>query len=222
MLFNALRLFIGSCVLLASPLSASLLTWDRTEVTLEMEPDQKEITATYRVSNSGDATVRISRIKTSCGCTGSVIDRKILEPGESTEIKATFNKGRRQGLNQNRLEVFIDGQRDAVAMLRMSVNIPKLIDPVPQIVFWSATNAKTARTVTVTLDKRYVRQIDDIDYNRERLDITVEPDPANSAKQVLRILPKSFDSLQRETITIRASGPDGRKAEAMIQSLVQP
>lgn len=217
-----LRLITYLSLCLGSSLPASLLTWDRTEVELEMTPEQKEISAAFRVTNAGDATVRISRIKTSCGCTGSVVDRKILEPGESTDITATFNKGRRQGLNQNRLEVFIDGQRDPVAMLRMSVNIPRLIDPVPQIVFWSATNAKTARTVTVTLDKRYLRQIDALEYNRERLDVTVEPDPADTAKQVLEILPKSFDFLQRETITIRASGPDGRQAEAMIQTLVQP
>lgn len=222
MTLSALRLLFCLALFAGSTLSASLLTWDKTEVELEMTPDQTDIQATYRVTNSGNETVRISRIKTSCGCTGSVIDRKILEPGDSTEITATFNKGRRQGLNQNRLEVFIDHQREPVATLRMSVNIPRLVELVPQIVYWSPTNSKTARTVTVKLDPRYVNQIDGIDYDAEKLEVILEPAEKDATTRVLRILPRSFDTLQRETLTIRASGPDRRKAEAKIQSLVQP
>ena len=206
----------------ASLLNAASLAWDRIEAHLEMEPEQEQIRATYNVTNEGDETIRISRIKTSCGCTGSIIDRKILEPGESTDIIATFNKGTRQGLNRNRLEVFIDSQPKAVATLLMNVRIPKLVEAMPQIIYWSPTGSKTERQLRLTLDERYVDEIVEIDYDRSKLNVITEEDPKGKATKILRVTPKSYEELYRETITVFASGPDGRKAEARIHALVQP
>ena len=96
-------LLLNLCI--SQLLGAASLRWDRTEVDLEMEPGQEEIRANFEMTNEGEERIRIARIQANCGCTGSIIDRKILEPGESTVITATFNKGKRQGLNRNMLEV---------------------------------------------------------------------------------------------------------------------
>ncbi|MFP4156698.1 MAG: DUF1573 domain-containing protein [Opitutales bacterium] len=216
-----LRLLVFT-VLAGTTATAAQLVWDRTEVELEMEPDQKDIRAAFRVTNKGEDTVRINRIKSSCGCTGSIIDRKILEPGEATEVIGTFHRGRREGLNRNRLEVFIDDEKTPVATLQMTVKIPRLIEATPQIVYWSPTQAKTPRQVRVKLHENYLSRIDDIEYNRKMLELTVEDDPQDQSAKVLKILPRSFETVQRETITVRASGPQGRKAETRIHSLVRP
>ena len=222
MMRPTLLTFLVFGLLVGPTIQASVLVWDRTEAKLEMAPDQKNIRASFKVTNEGDDTVRISRIKTSCGCTGSVIDRKILKPGEATEIIATFNRGRRQGLNRNRLEVFIDSQKAPVATLRMSVDIPALIEAKPKIVFWSPKNSKSHRRVVLTLDERYVTEIDKIEYDENKLDVAVEKAPGEKKGLILKITPHAFDTLQRETVTIYASGPNGRKAQARIHSLVQP
>ena len=204
-----------------SLLHSSTLSWDRTEVDLEMTPGQKEIQASFHVTNQGDEKVRIARVNTSCGCTGSVVDRKILKPGDTTEIIATFNKGKRQGLNRLQLDVFLDSQADAVATLRMNVEIPKLIEAMPQIVYWTPSGTKSERQVALTLDKRYVDKIEKIEYDREKLDVVEETDPSGNATRILRIKPNSYDTLYRGTITIKASGKDGRKADARIMVFVQ-
>lgn len=206
----------------AQLLSASNLSWDRTEVDLEMEPEQEEIRATFNVTNRGDERIRIASIKTSCGCTGSIIDRKILQPGESTDIIATFNKGKRQGLNRNQLDVYIDSQPEPVATLRMNVRIPNLVAAMPQVVYWSPTGSKTERRVTITLDERYMDSIREIDYDRNKLNVIEEEDPSGTATVILRITPKSFDELYRGSVIVSARGKGGRKAEAKILTLVQP
>lgn len=209
-------------LLLANLLAASNLSWDRTEVKLEMKPEQKEVRASFKVTNEGEDRVRISQVKTSCGCTGSIIDRKILDPGDTTEIIATFNKGKRQGLNRLQLDVFIDSQAEAVATLRMNVEIPELVDAMPQVVYWNPSGSKNERRVAVTLDKRYVDEITSIDYDRNKLNVAEEKDPSGKATRLLRITPKSYDELYRGTITVTAKGKEGRKAEAKILTLVQP
>lgn len=209
-------------LLAVSLLHGSTLSWDRTEVDLEMKPDQKEIRASFNVTNKGEGKIRIARVKTSCGCTGSIIDRKILQPGDSTEIIATFNKGKRQGLNRLQLDVFIDSQPEAVAKLRMNVQIPELIEATPRIVYWTPTSSKSGRQVALTLDERYVDTIVKIEYDREKLDVVEEADPKKKAHRILRITPKSFDALYRGTITVKAIGKDNQRAEAKIMTFVQP
>lgn len=203
-------------------LVASSLSWDRTEVDLEMKPEQKEVRTSFNVTNNGDKRIRIARVKTSCGCTGSIIDRKILQPGESTEIIGTFNKGKRQGLNRISMDVFIDSQPEPVATLRMNIEVPRLIDALPQIVYWTSSSSKSERRVSITLDKRYVDTIRSIKYDDKKLDVIKEVDPNRTAVVILKITPKRFDELYRGTIEIKASGKDGREAEAKIMTLVQP
>jgi hypothetical protein len=207
----------------ASSVSASTLVWDTTEAHIEMEPDQEEARAVYTVTNEGDKTVRIARVKTSCGCTGTILNKKIIGPGESTEIIGTFHKGKRQGLNRNRLQVFLDSQPEAVATLLMNVQIPTLIEAMPQIVYWNAQSSKSERRVRLNLDERYINEILEIDYDRTQLSLTEEPgDPKTKTDRFLVIEPKSYDTLYRGTITIYGSGPDGRKAETRVHAFVQP
>ncbi|TVP79259.1 MAG: DUF1573 domain-containing protein [Puniceicoccaceae bacterium] len=203
--------------------SASELSWDTTIVEIEMEPDQEEVRASFTVTNKGDQAVRVARIQTSCGCTGSVVDRKIIEPGASTEIIGVFNKGKRQGLNRNRLEVFLDSEPQPVATLQMNVQIPTLIEAMPQIVYWNRQSSRSSRKINLTLDKRYIDEIVAVDYDRKRLTVTQEAgDPTGKIARVLVIEPKNYEETYRGTVTVRGIGPDGRKAEARVHTFVQP
>ena len=204
-------------------LSAAELEWDKMEVHVEMTPEQEEARATFTVTNKGDKAVRIARIKTSCGCTGSIIDRKIIEPGKSTEIVGTFHRGKRQGLNRNRLQVFLDNQPDAVATLIMSVKIPTLIEATPQFVYWSKDSARTERRVRLKMDARYIDEIIDIDYDKKTLKVTEEPgDGGTNSDLILVIEPLDYNKLSRGTILIKGTGPEGRKHETNVHVFVQP
>ena len=207
----------------ASFLDASTLVWGRTEVRMEMGPDEEEVRASFKVTNEGEKVVRIARVKSNCGCTNTILSKRILPPGESTEIVAIFSKGKRQGLNRNRLQVYLDSQTEAVVTLKMNVQIPALIEAQPQIVFWRPGSSKSPRPVRLLMDKRYIDQILQIDYDRSRLTVTYENgDPKNTDAIVLKVEPKDFGKLYRGTITVYAGGPNGRKAETRVHAFVQP
>jgi hypothetical protein len=214
--------FILLSLTATSLLPAAILSWDRTEVELEMKPEQEEIRASFTVTNEDKKRIRIARVKTSCGCTGSIIDRKILEPGESTEIIATFAKGKRQGTNVNNLKVYIDSQPDPVATLRMRVIIPKLIEATPMIAYWTPTSTQTERRITVTLDERFVDTITGIEYDEKKVNIVEEEPASGDASLILRVTPKSYDVLYRGNIIIKAKGKGGRTAETKAMVFVQP
>ena len=216
-------LFVFPLIACASFLDASTLVWDHTEVRIKMGPDEKEARASFKVTNEGEKVVRIARVKSNCGCTNTILNKKILPPGESAEIVAIFSKGKRQGLNRNRLQVYLDSQVDALVTLKMNVQIPALIEAQPQIVFWKPESSKTPRPVHLLIDERHIDQILQIDYDRSRLTVTPENDyPKNNDAIVLKVEPKDFSKLYRGTITVYAGGPDGRKAETRVHAFVQP
>lgn len=198
------------------------LEWDQTRVEVELEPGQKEARAEFTVTNNGKETVQIDRIKTSCGCTGSILDQKEIKPGESSTIIGTFDKGDKQGLNQNQLQVFLEDQAEPVETLHMVVQIPKLIETSPSIVYWNRAAAKTERQVRIKLDRRYLKKISRIEYDSELLVISETDDPEGNFDRILTILPKSFDEQLRHTVRIKAKGKGGLDTEVKLQVFVQP
>ena len=222
-MFTRSILLVFPLIACASFLDASTLVWDQTEVRIEMGPDEEEVRASFKVTNEGEKVVRIARVKSNCGCTNTILNKKILQPGESAEIVAIFSKGKRQGLNRNRLQVYLDSQADAVVTLKMNVQIPALIEARPKIIFWKPESSKSSRHVRLVTDKRYIDQILQIDYDRSRLTVTQESDdPKNNDAIVLKVEPKDFSKLYRGTITVYGGGPDGRKAETRVHAFVQP
>lgn len=218
-LFFLQTTFLLATLTIALPLTAAQLKFDRMEAKIELKPGEEEARALFKVTNEGDETVRISRVKTSCGCTGSILDRKILDPDQSTEIIATFNKGKRRGINTNRLEVYVDDEPSPVATLRMTVSIPELIKSQPEIVYWNASTTKTPKTITLTLDDRYLNEISEIVYDQSVLELERSEDSQNI---LLEISPKAYDQSIRSSITVSARGDNGVAANTRIHVFVQP
>ncbi len=60
-------------------------TWDFGQVQEGEIPEHKFI-----LENNSDRTLTIKDINTSCGCTASKVEKKIIAPGESTTIQVKF------------------------------------------------------------------------------------------------------------------------------------
>ncbi len=60
---------------------------------------------TFKFTNVGDDTLIIKSVKSSCGCTGALMSNKNIPPGESGELAATFNIGRRKGHQKKTITV---------------------------------------------------------------------------------------------------------------------
>lgn len=48
-------------------------------------------TATFKLTNKGTTDLRITEVRTDCGCTGATFTRTAISPGATGEIKATYN-----------------------------------------------------------------------------------------------------------------------------------
>ncbi len=85
----------------ASELSkAPVAVVDNPEVSFGQMKQSEKFEHEFELTNSGNSTLYIRKIKSSCGCTAARPDKMQIEPGASVKIKTVFNSAGKRG-NQN-------------------------------------------------------------------------------------------------------------------------
>ena len=85
----------------------------------------EKITYTYAFTNTGKADLEIQDVKASCGCTASTPKDKVVKPGASSEIVATFNSKGRVGTQRKTITVRTNDPDQPVVQLSLSVQVEK-------------------------------------------------------------------------------------------------
>jgi hypothetical protein len=73
------------------------IVWETSLIEVVAKPDDRAISASFPFRNAGDATVKITGIQTSCGCTTAKADAKEVPPGGSASVNVRFDIGGRKG-----------------------------------------------------------------------------------------------------------------------------
>ncbi|MGH2571858.1 MAG: DUF1573 domain-containing protein [bacterium] len=95
-------------------------------------PEGNEFERFLTVTNDGDAMLIIEDVKTSCGCTAAGVEGSVeLKPGESKEIKVTFNsRGMDGGISKKVTVVTNDPEETSrVVELKAVVHVPVRWEP---------------------------------------------------------------------------------------------
>ena len=85
----------------------------------------EKITYTYQFTNTGQADLEITDVKASCGCTASAPKDKVVKPGASSEIVATFNSKGRTGTQRKTITVRTNDPDQPVVQLSLQVQVDK-------------------------------------------------------------------------------------------------
>ena len=107
----------------------------------------------YKFENQGNDTLEIKKVKPSCGCTAVILTEKTIPPGETGEIKTTFNSGTYRGNIKKSISVLSNDPDNPNHKLTISGQIIEEINIKPvNINFGSISSDKsTDKTVTVTI-----------------------------------------------------------------------
>lgn len=79
----------------------------------------------FPIHNQTDRTLRISSVRTSCGCTTATIESEYIEPGQVGAVLAKFNTDTHRGQKGATITVVIDQPRFAEVRLRVDGYIRK-------------------------------------------------------------------------------------------------
>ena len=137
-------------VALATPVFGQL-KWENPEQTLNAKPLDKFILAKFRFTNVGTAPVKITDVRTSCGCTTASLQKREYAPGESGEIDANFRFDGRVGHQEKWIIVTTDWVLPQPTILRFAVNIPDAITIQPEFVLWHVGDQLNPKTVRIAI-----------------------------------------------------------------------
>lgn len=129
------------------------LKWDQTTLELNPSVGAKQAVGQFKYKNVGDRVVRITSVKTSCGCTTTALKKNDVAPGESGEITATFTIGNRTGLQQKTVNVETDDPQNKTMVLLLKANITQALALNPTFVYWQTGEEPKPKTIVARAGK---------------------------------------------------------------------
>ena len=206
------------CTLAALALAASAhaqLTWEKTEVELRPKPGEEEAVAQFKYTNKGDKPVRITNVKSSCGCTVPALKKNEVAPGESGEITATFKIGGRTGTQVKTVAVSTDDPAQPMTNLVLKAVIPELVQVQPAFVWWQTGEAPKPKTITVRAGNEV--PITTIAVTSSSPEFTTKVEKGSAAGEFLiHVQPKETTRLLSATLTIKPDYPKVFYASARV------
>lgn len=100
----------------------------------------------FVIRNDGNATLEITGIRPSCGCTVANVSRPSLEPGQATTLTARFTLEGRTGPQHKTIAVESNDPRSPQSVLALTGTAVALVDVVPRTVY--ASNLLPGQAVT--------------------------------------------------------------------------
>ncbi len=126
------------------------LTWDTQRIALTTRPSDKEAVARFHFVNSGNTTITITSVHSSCGCTTAQLDKYTYGPGESGDINAVFTLGDRVGEQEKTINVTTDEAAARPVQLILHVIIPELLTYSPRLLMWKVGDKLEGKTTIIT------------------------------------------------------------------------
>lgn len=92
----------------------------------EVKEDERPVHI-FTIKNIGREELIISRVRSSCGCTATMLSSDNIQPGKSAELKITFNPTGYNGLVKK--DIYIESNDPQLPMAKITVIIK--VEPIP-------------------------------------------------------------------------------------------
>ena len=103
---------------------SAALSFDTRHIVAEpMNEDDAPRTFVYRFTNASREPLVIKRLVSSCSCAAAVAVKTEIGPGESSQIRVTYNPKGHPGRFERKIFVYTEGEDDPAAILRLSVDV---------------------------------------------------------------------------------------------------
>lgn len=110
-------------IALALPLRAELV-WEKKLVELDLSARPAETVATYPFRNTGKEPVRIAIVLSSCDCATPKLEKDVVAPAESGEIRVTFKPDGTTGRLERTVAVITADAPESPTILTLRVVVP--------------------------------------------------------------------------------------------------
>ncbi len=196
------KIFLAAMVVGTLGNARAELTWEKKEIELHPKPTDPTAVANFQYENKGTKPVKITSVKSSCGCTVASSKKDDVAPGEKGEITATFNIGGRTGTQEKAVTVTTDDPAQPLINLMLKVVVPVALEVQPTFVYWQNGEATTAKVIRVKAAKEFAITKLDVTSSDPQFTTKVEKGSA-PGEFTITVQPKETSQLSNATLTIK-------------------
>jgi len=166
----------------------------------------------FTFTNAGDTSLEIDKVRSSCGCTAAVVSTKTLQPGESGEIRATFDSARFRGPLTKKIYLYSNDPARKPFEFTLTTTVLELVALTPHRIVAEALAPGKPHTAEVELTNqgrsplRIMRHEASIDGLEATLDRDIIP-PGEKARLVLRLTPDGSQRRINGYLTLSTDAP---------------
>ncbi|NCO52466.1 MAG: DUF1573 domain-containing protein [Deltaproteobacteria bacterium] len=146
---SALLLLMPSSLWAAPQVTSAALVYDFGEVSQGDKVDHS-----FRFRNSGDALLEITSVSSSCGCTAALLSSRRIAPGESGEIKATFDSSRFRGRIKKDITIQTNDPAHGQVVFSLTGEVIELLRLSTTRIDWHWTDTQQTGTAEVTISNK--------------------------------------------------------------------
>ncbi len=99
---TVVALLVGASAAFAGP---KLEVRPNAEFKFGFAPQNSSLITIYWLHNSGDDTLRISKVTPGCGCTTAPLEKSAVAPGDSAKLQITFDSKSMMGMTSKRIAI---------------------------------------------------------------------------------------------------------------------
>lgn len=105
--------------------SLSIIKLDKTVHDFGDIKQGDKVTAVFTITNIGGDNLIIYKVKPSCGCTLSELEKKVLLPGESGKLTLTFDSAGKDGIQEKHINLYCSDPKNFNPVITIKAKIKK-------------------------------------------------------------------------------------------------
>lgn len=149
---SSVAIFVGAATLLFAQPKLEIVGGDTYD--WGIVKTKNPLAGKVQIKNAGNKTLTISEVQAACGCTGTILDNKVLQPNEVATLSVTLNTGSNVGPIMKTVRIKSDDPVTAEKVLNLKANITLPIRlSVPYVVLSNLKVGQLANGETVLENK---------------------------------------------------------------------
>lgn len=222
MLLYRLILLVSVISAICNTSFASALVWETKEIIVHPSYNETSTAQQFFFKNRGDTNVKITEIKTLCGCTTTAIQKVEFKPGEQFFIPVEYKFGKATGFKEKEIIVVTDEDPPASYILKLKTYIPTIAIISPVELVWHIGEKRRAKTAHLTMaipPKAYVIEAMSTNDAFNVILSTVK----SGSEYLVKVTPRYLDTETRGTIevTLKIDGVTAEKIQK-INTKIEP
>ncbi len=145
---NIILLF---CFISFTTQAHAALKWEAKEKTVKLKLDELELQTEFSFVNEGKEPVKITSVRSSCGCTTAGTKKDVYWPGEKGKVLVSMVVGSHVG--EYTKTILVETDDKASTTLVCTAAIPELLTIEPKLIHWKYGDKKTKVLKLTPVDK---------------------------------------------------------------------